>query len=52
VGQFFDPFFCGILLDKRLVIAYNFKWYILFTDFFKPWESLKEEVVKGKRYLL
>ena len=36
------------LLDKTGLIAYNFKWYILFMDFFGPWESLKDEIMKGK----
>ncbi len=36
-----------ILIDKWDIFTYNFKWYILFMAFIKPWESLIDKIMKG-----
>ena len=38
------------LIDKYPLFTYNFKWYILFMEFIRPWESLINEIMKGKNY--
>ena len=40
----------SILIDKTGIFEYNFKWYILFMEFIKPWESLIMDIMKGKKY--